>query len=610
MPRGRHLKLIRIFTPPENYSMQDPGTYYEQRLKALKEQKSQVSRKLLGYSLSRLAVFVLFIAMIYFRFGDWLLIVLSGIVSLCLFVFLVLRFNRLQYQNNKLKALIRLNEMELQVLDGQFDQLYAGTEYEEGEHHFARDIDLFGEGSFFQYANRTGLKEGRDMLARWLLSNHIEQVKLKQFAVQELRDMTEWRQDFTATASLLQADTDPLQLTRWFREYKPFLNSRFRILPVAFSLLSLAFVFGYFMNQISGWGVVLWLFTGLGITGAYLKRINSMSVSASRALSTFQQYHKLIALLESVSFQSELLSKKQEIYRQEQDSVSQLVRKFADILHAFDQRNNMIFGFLGNGFLLWDLYQVYRIECWIQDHGDKVEDWFEALSYFDASVSLGNFAFNHPDYHFPGLSTDKVLIRVKGAGHPLLDRRRLVTNDFQISEKEFQIITGANMAGKSTFLRTVSLLIVMANLGLPVCASEMAYKPLRLVTSMRTADSLSRHESYFFSELKRLKFIVDEIEDEPYFIILDEILKGTNSTDKARGSRKFLDRLLTSTSAGLIATHDLSLCEAADAHEQVSNFYFDATIIEDELHFDYQLKPGICQNMNASFLLKKMRIVD
>ncbi|MDX1315454.1 MAG: DNA mismatch repair protein MutS, partial [Eudoraea sp.] len=338
-------------------------------------------------------------------------------------------------------------------------------------------------------------------------------------------------------------------------------------------------------------------------------RINALSVSVSRAMDTFQQYHKLIALLESVSFRSELLSKKQKLYRQEQDSVSQLLRKFADILHAFDQRNNMIFGFLGNGLLLWDLYQVYRIESWIAEHGDKVSAWFDVLSYFDASISLGNFAFNHPGYAFPELSANNIMINARDAGHPLLEKTLLVTNDFHIGEEEFHIITGANMAGKSTFLRTVSLLIVMANLGLPVCASKMVYKPVKLVSSMRTADSLSRHESYFFSELKRLKFIVDEIGEEPYFIILDEILKGTNSTDKAQGSRKFLDRLLTSKSAGLIATHDLSLCDAANGNDQVSNFYFDANIIDGELHFDYQLKPGICQNMNASFLLKKMGIV-
>ena len=590
--------------------MQDPKTYYTDRLKILKEEKSELSRRLLNYSLLRLLVFVLLVALIYFRYGDWLLITLSGLLAIGLFVFLVLRYNRLQYQNKKIKSLISLNEMELEVMEGRFSQLYPGAEYEEAEHHFARDIDLFGEGSFFQYSNRTGLKEGRDMLASWLMSNHKEQIKPKQLAVQELRDMPQWRQDFIATASLLNSEVDPKQLTQWFQEYKPFLNKKFKIIPLAFGLLSLALILAYSLNTISGWSIVFWILAGLGITGAYLRKVNAFSVSASRALNTFQQYHKLIALLESVSFSSELLSKNQKVYKQEHDNVSQLVRKFADILHAFDQRNNMIFGFLGNGLLLWDLYQVYRIENWIQNHGHKVEAWFDVLSYFDACISLGNFAFNHPSYAFPELSSDDLLISAKKAGHPLLERSILVTNDFRISTEEFHIITGANMAGKSTFLRSVSLLIVMANLGLPVCASEMVYKPVKLVTSMRTADSLSRHESYFYSELKRLKFIVDEIEEEPYFIILDEILKGTNSTDKARGSRKFLDRLLTSQSTGLIATHDLSLCEAADANKQVTNYYFDAAIIDGELHFDYQLKPGICQNMNASFLLKKMKIVN
>ena len=166
------------------------------------------------------------------------------------------------------------------------------------------------------------------------------------------------------------------------------------------------------------------------------------------------------------------------------------------------------------------------------------------------------------------------------------------------------------MAGKSTFLRTVSLQIVMANLGMPVCATTCNYNPIKLITSMRTTDSLNDDESYFFSELKRLQFIVNEIKTDKYFIILDEILKGTNSTDKAIGSRKFIQKLVKSKSTGIIATHDLSLCEVAEELPQVENHYFDAEIIEDQLYFDYKFKDGICQNMNASFLLKKMNIVD
>lgn len=165
------------------------------------------------------------------------------------------------------------------------------------------------------------------------------------------------------------------------------------------------------------------------------------------------------------------------------------------------------------------------------------------------------------------------------------------------------------MAGKSTFLRTVALQILMANTGLPVCAESCKYSPIKLITSMRTSDSLGDDESYFFSELKRLKYIVDTISKDRYFIILDEILKGTNSTDKAIGSQKFVERLVETNSTGIIATHDLSLCELSENLGAVENYYFDAEIVNDELHFDYLLKTGVCQNMNASFLLRKMKIV-
>ncbi|MBL7897088.1 MAG: DNA mismatch repair protein MutS, partial [Crocinitomicaceae bacterium] len=194
-------------------------------------------------------------------------------------------------------------------------------------------------------------------------------------------------------------------------------------------------------------------------------------------------------------------------------------------------------------------------------------------------------------------------------GHPLLDSKKCVKNDFQIRDKNFLIITGANMAGKSTFLRSVGVSIIMANAGLPVCSEHYKYNPVKLISSMRSSDSLVNDESYFFAELKRLKMIVDTIEADPYFIILDEILKGTNSKDKEDGSRKFLQRLSSTNSSGLIATHDLSLCELEKENKRIMNYYFDAEISGDKLHFDYLMKKGVCKNMNASFLLKQMKIV-
>src|SRR5690606_33635947 len=228
--------------------------------------------------------------------------------------------------------------------------------------------------------------------------------------------------------------------------------------------------------------------------------------------------------------------------------------------------------------------------------------------FFDAHNSLGNYVFNHPDYVFPEIVQNNTVIEAVALGHPLLDKNKRVESNLNIHNQEFFIVTGANMAGKSTFLRTVSVHIVMANTGLPVCATSSIYSPVTLITSMRTSDSLTEYSSYLLSQLPTHKLIVDEIDKQPYYIILDEILKGTNSTDKAIGSRKFVEKLVAGNATGIIATHDLSLCDIAKELDVVKNHFFDAQIIDDELFFDYKFKDGICQNMNASFLLKKMEI--
>jgi DNA mismatch repair ATPase MutS len=257
-----------------------------------------------------------------------------------------------------------------------------------------------------------------------------------------------------------------------------------------------------------------------------------------------------------------------------------------------------------------DLKNALKIEQWIANYGLKSEEWFDAVAYFDAQNSLANFAFNHPTYAFPVLVKDSsAIVNATEIAHPLISSAKRIPSDCQINAQQFFIVTGANMAGKSTFLRTLSLSIVMANVGLPVCASRMEYKPTKLITSMRTSDSLTQESSYFFSELTRLKFIVEALKTDSYFIVLDEILKGTNSVDKAVGSQKFVEKLILLKATGIIATHDLSLCEIENDYTNIQNYYLDAEIVNDELYFDYKLKKGICKNRNASFLLKKMEIV-
>src|SRR5690606_18728588 len=201
--------------------------------------------------------------------------------------------------------------------------------------------------------------------------------------------------------------------------------------------------------------------------------------------------HKLILEIENQELSSDLLSEKRNLVINADKKASTILKKFAKHLDALDQRSNMLIGVIANGFMLRDLRQSYNIENWIEAHKNSIPAWFDVITFFDAYNSFGNFTFNHPNYVFPKINDNIPVLKVKAAGHPLLKETTMVLNDIHINSEEFFIITGANMAGKSTFLRTVSLQIVMGNLGLPVCAESAEYNPIKLITSMRTADSLT-----------------------------------------------------------------------------------------------------------------------
>lgn len=568
------------------------------------------NRQLNISSLIRLIIFLLTAYGIYYFSGEFRIVVVIALVGIGIFLYLVSRHTDLKYKRDKIKELVNINELELRVLDRDFHDLPAGKEYDDPLHPFSQDIDLFGKGSFFQYMNRTALKEGANKLAHLLTENSFEEIVEKQEAVKELCGMAKWRQEFTAVARLVKTETASVVVLNWFRNYKPFIPVYMRWLPHVFSVISLLAITAYVLEYITGFQLFLWFLVGLLYSGYYFKNVNLLSGSVNKVQDTFHQYHQLLSLIESTEFSSEILWEKREKIVSGSGKASVIFRKFSKAIDSLEQRNNFLLGVFLNGFMLWDVHKSYKLEKWIISNRHHVESWFEVIEFIDSYNSLGNFAFNHSDYSFPKILASGPVIKTKNLSHPLLDPKKRVANDFKIENEQFFIITGANMAGKSTFLRTVSLQIVMANIGLPVCADSCDYRPIKLITSMRTTDSLSDDESYFFSELKRLQYIVGEIKTDKYFIILDEILKGTNSTDKAIGSRKFIQKLIKTKSTGIIATHDLSLCEVSEELPQVENHYFDAEIINDELHFDYRFKDGICQNMNASFLLKKMNIVD
>ena len=610
---------LRVITPVVVFSifpkllraaMHSHIQFYNAQLEIHKGKVKTLFKTLSLYSFLRLLVFGLTLIGIYFTFSHWQIALGIVIAGTALFLVLLSRYTDCKSERELHKRLVTINEEELNIADGNFHHRADGAEFQNPTHYYSLDIDLFGKGSFFQYINRTATKEGAKQLADTLLSNEINNITSRQDAINELANKPKWRQNYTAVAQGVDIEHSAKDIISWLNNYQPFLNKSWRFIPLGFTIVSLL-ILGLTIFEVIPMDILgYWLLLGLGCTGIYLKKINRLSAYTSKAKDTFKQYAKLLDAIEQETFTSELLQEKQSKIQLDHKKASQIFSIFSKYIDALDNRNNLLSAILGNGYFLWDLRQAYHIEQWISKYAHKVDDWFEVVIFFDGYNSLGNYAFNHQSFTYPEISNGEQTIAANNLGHPLLNSAKRVDSNLEIKREQFFIITGANMAGKSTFLRTVALHIVMANVGLPVCAAQSKYKPIKLITSMRTTDSLTDDSSYFFSELTRLKFIIDTIEtDNNYFIILDEILKGTNSTDKAVGSRQFVERLVKLNATGVIATHDLSLTQIEKELDPVKNYYFDAEIVNNELYFDYKLKKGICQNMNASFLLKKMKIV-
>lgn len=290
-----------------------------------------------------------------------------------------------------------------------------------------------------------------------------------------------------------------------------------------------------------------------------------------------------------------------------------VLRRLRRLMDNLNQRNNALVFLLLNGFLLWDFRQLAALDGWLRRYGREVAGWFGALAGFDALASLGAFAYNHPGYVYPeAVGSDRPVYEAEALGHPLIDPARCVCNPVQLPARpSFLIVTGANMAGKSTYLRAVGVNFVLAMLGAPVCAASMTFTPCTLFTGLHTTDSLAGNESYFFAELKRLRQVVlRQRAGEKCMVILDEILKGTNSVDKQTGSLALVRQLVSLGTVGAAATHDLVLGSLAEEFPGVVRAVcFESEIVDDALHFDYRLRPGVARHMNACFLMEQMDII-
>jgi len=573
---------------------------------------------LLVLSILRLAVFGGGVFLIWLGFTRSLIAgFLLMTVIVILFLYLLKRYS--YHTENKifLSRLILVNQNEAEAVSGNLSAFEAGNGYADPHHSFSNDVDLFGNNSLFHYLNRTVTGYGRDILASWLSDPFTlsGELILRQEAVKELAIKEEWRHTFMASGMKKPLEKINIDsLVGWMNESPAIKSTLLKQILIYFLPSAAVFSLLLVSAGIIPFNVFAFIFLlNLLVVAAGLKKTNYIHRQVTGVHNYLSSIYQLLKTFDKEIFNSSLLDDIRQNISGRKSSAAVSVKALSRLIQAFDTRLNIIVSFILNGLFLWDYHCIFRLEKWKSEYRNIFPVWIEMLGKIDAFISLGNYAFNNPGFVYPVISGKKGLFSIISAGHPLINENKRVCNDFAIDRSgNICIISGANMSGKSTFLRTIAVNYILGMAGAPVCAGEMFFTPLKIFTSMRTTDSLSDNESYFYAELRRLKMLKSEIErGEPVLFILDEILKGTNSADKSLGSKLFMKRIVELGGTGLIATHDTSLGEMeAEYPGVVINKCFEIEIEGETIRFDYKLQSGITRKMNAAILMKQMGILE
>ena len=600
--------------------MQNISEQYQQRQLKFAHQAQLLRKKYDRFSIVRVAVFFVSVAIgILLGSVHWLALTLFIFLFLFGFYRLMLWHTQMLTEAKHFERLSEINKEENNSLQHDYAIFPSGGDYLNVDHPNALDLDLFGDYSFFQYCCRATTVIGRDRLAGYLSKPApVHEIKNRQEAIAELKPMLEWRQHFRAYGNEVKDDPRHLKmLNDWLRDEdmvrgNKWLKAAYIFAPVWFFICILIWVF-YVPWQVF---LILWLIPPGIILGKTKERIDRIHLRTTYADDMLSRYARLLNYIEGQGFNAKKLIELKKPLLLNGQPASKYIQRLSYIISQLNVRYNFFAIFL-NLIVLWDLRWVNHLENWKNKQRNNLPIWFEALCEFETLSSFANLWFNNHDWVLPKIDECSDLNTIK-LGHPLINKNDRICNDLSMPvHGHIKLITGSNMAGKSTFLRTVGINIVLAQTGSPVCADKLELPPLQVYSSMRTVDALHESTSSFYAELKRLKIIIEAVKKAgkkesghlPVFFLLDEILKGTNSVDRHTGSEALIQQLINLKGGGLIATHDLELGKMeADSDGAIENLCMEVEVKNGELDFDYKLKNGVSKSFNATLLMRRMGI--
>ena len=595
-------------------SLKSAMEIYKSNSQNYSEELKKINAKYNTISFLRLVSILLFLASLfyYIKTGDSVFVIMAAAL-LAGFIVLMRIHSKLSFRKKIKKALVDINDNEINYLERKAIPFENGAEFNDFHHPYAYDLDVFGNHSLFQNLNRTATFIGKKTLAKQLLTLlPNDEIQKNHEAVKELSAKLDWRQEFLAFAKVGQDNENFYKsLLQWSVFNSKPLSKAAVFISYLFPALFLSCLFGYLLTSKTVFlSYLSFLFIcNLMILGNFMKRIKMEIAQSDNINEIISQYGLLVKKIENENFQSEKLTLLQQKLNFQNRKASIHLEQLAGLFSKMDSIGNFVTALLFNGTFLFNLHVLKSLLEWKKEHASVLEEWLEVIGEFEMLNSLANFSYNNPDFVYPELNSD-YKIEFSNLSHPLLNLQTRVGNEVQFFPQSFMILTGSNMSGKSTFLRSLGVNMVLSGMGSAVCASQANVHPLPVLVSMRLSDSLSDSESYFFAEIKRLKQIMDELETSPAFVLLDEILRGTNSDDKRNGTIEVVKKVIAKKAIGAIATHDIEVCLTTNEFPDIlTNKCFEVEIINNELHFDYRLRDGICQNKSATFLMQKMGVI-
>jgi predicted ATPase len=577
-------------------------------------------------SAARLAAIAVTIAV---AFWDWR----AALVTLAAFIVLVVLHERAIRARTRAENGAKFYERGLARIDDTWPGLGdPGTDFADDHHPYAGDFDLFGRGSLFELVSVAVTPAGRRRLAAWLKepSQSAGEIRARQAAVLELREKVDLREDVAIEAAEISREVESAKLDEWGAMEPVQLSTAERFfataLPAAMLVLLLITLpsliarligmthpeasasFG-FMANVPATPLLMVMVITVFFARRVSPRVEPVIAAVERAEPALALLAGVLARIERESFTSERMRALHDRLRGSDMAASEEIQKLRKLVALLDARRNQFFAPFAV-LLLWTVHVAAAIERWRVRSGSRVGDWIEAVAEIEALGSMASFAFEHPSYAMPELGTPGPAFAARDLGHPLIPAARRVTNSIELNETlRLLVVSGSNMSGKSTMMRSVGIAAVLGMAGAPVCATSLRLSTMQVGASIRIADSLQENASRFYAEILRIRQVLEMSKRGPLLYLLDEVLAGTNSHDRRIGAEAIVRGLVERGAIGLVSTHDLALAQIAESlAPRAANVHFEDHIEDGKVVFDYRMRPGVVTKSNALELMRSVGI--